>query len=308
MTISKYLCLVAGEQPEKVARLHDSTVRRIRTFAMAIHIPVAIWALTSFLIASKIFGLDLGLSAAVSGFCSLMIYLVERLVLSTPKVWYVMVGRLVIGLVIAILGATAFDLIVFDREIASQLREVGTEKILKDQARAYAIQERQVAQKKADWQAALDKANCEANGTCGSKVRSTGPVFRQLALQAETMRGDFLAAQASLDETRRLQAERLAQWRNSSQAVDEAGLLERIEALHQYIERNPYALSAWMLLFVLVLSFELMVVLAKFVFTETVDDYLAGVRETLSRQQADDYLEALRSPTTRARYLLNMQA
>jgi hypothetical protein len=63
-----------------------------------------------------------------------------------------------------------------------------------------------------------------------------------------------------------------------------------------------------MLLFVLVLSFELMVVLAKFVFTETVDDYLAGVRETLSRQQADDYLEALRSPTTQARYLLNMQA
>jgi hypothetical protein len=44
MNFSNYLCAVVGESPERVARLHDSTRRRLKTFAIALHIPVTLWA------------------------------------------------------------------------------------------------------------------------------------------------------------------------------------------------------------------------------------------------------------------------
>ena len=38
MTMSNYLCHIVGEQPERVARMHASTVKRTKAFAIAIHI------------------------------------------------------------------------------------------------------------------------------------------------------------------------------------------------------------------------------------------------------------------------------
>lgn len=62
--------------------------------------------------------------------CSGLVYLVERIVLATPKVWFVNVSRLVIGLVISILGASTVDLVIFDREIAEQLQRDGEFRLL----------------------------------------------------------------------------------------------------------------------------------------------------------------------------------
>jgi hypothetical protein len=58
MTISNYLCLVLGEQPTRVARLHASTIKRMTAFGIAIHIPVMLWAMTGYVIASQIFRMD----------------------------------------------------------------------------------------------------------------------------------------------------------------------------------------------------------------------------------------------------------
>ena len=54
----------------------------------------------------------------------------------------------------------------------------------------------------------------------------------------------------------------------------------------------------------LVLFFELMVVLSKLVFGETVDDELDQIREQISQQKARAYMEAVTSPVTNARQLL----
>ena len=53
-----------------------------------------------------------------------------------------------------------------------------------------------------------------------------------------------------------------------------------------------------------VLFFELMAVLAKLVFGETVDDELDQIREHISQQKARAYMEAITSPVAGARNLL----
>ena len=304
MNISNYLCRVVGESPERMARLHESTRRRLNTFAIALHIPVGLWAVTGFVIAHRVFHLGPWASAGVAALCAGLIYLLERLVLATPKVWYVNLGRLVIGFVIAVLGASTVDLVIFEREVASQLRQAGHVRIAGEFDRAMAQQQEIVAQKKADWLSAHAAANCEADGTCGSRLRSLGPVYQRLAQQAQLLRQDYEGAQTRLDTVANERRQALAAWQESPRAVEEAGLLSRVEALHHYTMNNTVAMVAWLLFFALVLFMELMVVFVKLVFGETVDDQLDRIREQLSRHKAESYLEAMTSPVAGARGLL----
>jgi hypothetical protein len=177
MTISDYLRHAAGEHPEQVKRLHESSQRRVKAFGIAIHIPVVLWMVTGYLISSRVFHLAPEASVAVAAFCALLIYLVERLVLATPKAWFVNLGRVLIGVVIAILGASAVDLVVFDREVTLQLRAAGEVRITKEYDSAMQVQRGEVERRKTDWLRAQEAAACEANGTCGSRVRNVGPVY-----------------------------------------------------------------------------------------------------------------------------------
>jgi hypothetical protein len=304
MTMSTYLCRVVGETPERAARFHISTVRRTTTFAIAIHIPVLLWAITGFMIAFEIFHLPPMLAAAIAFVCSGLIYLIERIVLATPKTWFVNFSRLVIGLVISVLGASTVDLVIFDREIAAQLQHDGEARLLAEHDLQIQEQTKVLLQKKDLWLKSQDAANCEANGTCGSKVRSVGPVYRELARQSDILHRDYTATQTHLTALREGKAQALAQWRAQPLTVDQAGLLARVQALHAYTVSNTAALVAWSLFFVLVLFFELMVVLSKLVFGETVDDELDRMREHISRRKAQDYLDATVSPLAPARALL----
>jgi len=304
MSISNYLCHVVGEHPARAARMHASTIKRTKAFAIAIHIPVLLWAMTGFLIASHIFNLTDASSVGIALMCSGLIYLVERLVLATPKVWFVNLGRVVIGVVIAVLGASTVDLVVFDREVKQQLFDNGEARIRLAADNTAASQALIVAQKKADWLKIQEAANCEANGTCGSKIRSVGPVYRELSRQAVLSRAEYMTAQAQLAVLDVQKQQAIAQWRSAPHVVEDAGLLARVEALHQYTQQNTAALVAWGLFFLLVLFLELMVVLAKLVFGETVDDELDQIRERISQQKARAYMEAITSPVNDAKHLL----
>ena len=302
--ISSYLCHVVGETPQRAARFHASTVRRTKAFAIAIHIPVLLWAVTGFVISSQIFHQSEAVASSVALFCAGLIYLVERLVLATPKVWLVNVSRVFIGLVISILGASTVDLVIFEREIFEQLLLSGKATLLAEHDVLLAEHAQAVAQKKADWFKVQEAANCEANGTCGSKLRSVGPLYRELARQADLLRQEYMAAQTQLATAMQNKSQALAQWRAAPPTGHKAGLLARVQALHEYTTHNTAARVAWVLFFTLVLFFELMVVLSKLVFGDTVDDELDSIRERISQQKAHDYMEAVTSPVAGARALI----
>lgn len=304
MTTSNYLCQIVGESPARVARFHTSSVKRLKAFAIAIHIPVMLWAVTGYVIASQIFMLQIWGAAAVATFCAGLIYLVERLVLAAPKGWLVTISRFVIGFVISVLGASTVDLVIFDREVMQELREAGETRIQAEFDKVAHAQSRVLAQKKSDWLKAQDAANCEANGTCGSKVRSVGPVYRELSRQAEILRVEYMNTQYQLEQINTQRAQAVEKWRAKPDVVAQAGLLSRVEALHQYTMHNTAAFVAWVLFFTLVLFFELMVVFAKLVFGETVDDELDRIREHISQQKARAYMEAVTSPVASAKTLL----
>jgi hypothetical protein len=302
--MSSYLCRIVGESPQRAARFHQSTIRRTTAFAIAIHIPVILWALTSYVIAAEIFHLN-SLSAFVVGLiCAGLVYLVERIVIATPKGLFMNIVRVVIGVVISILGASTVDLVIFEREISEQLQQDGKARLVAVHDTQLQSQMAVVAQKKIDWFKANEAAACEANGTCGSLVRSVGPVYRELARQAELLRHDFSDAQDRLTQLQTQKVQALAQWNVEPPSAVKAGLLARIQALHAYTTANAAAQVAWTLFFVLMLFFELMVVLSKMVFGDTVDDALDRMREDISRKKAQEYVNAITSPLASARSMI----
>ncbi|CAM8635317.1 Protein of unknown function DUF4407 [Burkholderiales bacterium] len=303
--VSPYLCKVIGESQERATRFHISTIRRTEAFAIAIHIPVLVWAVTGYLIATGVFALSASTSAMVAFGCASIVYLVERLVLATPRSFIVSVVRFVIGCVIALLGASAVDLVIFEREIEKQLIVSKRLEIESEHQKKVVAQAELTEQRRSDWQRAQEKANCEANGTCGSRIRSTGPVYRELARHADFLQAEYVAASAQLNLLRATKDRALAAFDAAPPSSIDAGLLTRVKALHDYTTSSSIAQAAWAVFFLLVLSFELMVVFCKMVFDETVDDEIEKIRENISQEKARSYRDAVVNPQAGAIALID---
>ena len=296
MNVSRYLCAVAGEDADRIARCHASTRARTTAYGIALHIPVAIWLVTGFLIANRVSELDAGPGLAVACGVATLIYLVERLVIASPPGRFVTASRIGISVIAAILGASAVDLSLFQREIDQQLREDRARKIVARYDALTATQREDVDRRKADWDDAQRAAACEADGTCGSRLRSTGPVYRQLARHAEVRRQDYLQATRRLEAIDAERIDAIKRLATDGESLREAGLLARIDALHRYTMAHRPALVAWLLFFCLVASFELLVLGIKFGFGETVDDRIERMREEANEHRASEYLETVKSP------------
>ena len=301
-----YCAVIVGEDLERLPRLHPSSRTRLKAFALAMHIPVALWAVTSHAIATRIFGFSTREAVLVSVFCAGLIYVLERLILVVPRSRAVACLRIMIGLLVAMLAASTFDLVLFEKEIAASLK-AGVEQKLAQEALARRTKaEAFVATAKHDWLQLQQQANCEANGTCGSGKASVGPIYRELSRQAELMRLEYLRATAELA---RLESEEAATLKSANTNIQQqAGLLERMEALLRYLQGKRHAQAFWLVLFSLVLTLEMVVILTKSAFhEETVDDQIARIKEDASRLQAQRYLKTLVNPAERARALLDRE-
>jgi hypothetical protein len=298
---TKYMCYVVGEEPAIVKLWQPATVRRMKAFAIALHIPVAIWAVSGYAIASMIFGLGMVTSALIALFWAGLIYLVERLILVAPKVWYVNFSRILIGVIIATLGSNMVDLVMFDKDITQQLLKDKRIDISTKYERLASSQRELIDQKRLAWHKAHGEAICEANKKCGSGRGGMGPIYRKLAKHAATLHKEYLATE---DELKKMNENKSWELANVSSTLKEEGLLTRLEALHSYISNNNAALIVWLLCFSLILFFELVVVLAKFFFGETVDDQIEKLREDVIRHNAERLKDAETSPTAHARKLL----
>jgi hypothetical protein len=304
MLMTRYLLAAVGESHKRYSTLHPESQRRTLTLAWAIHLPVALWASSAWLIASSIFKCPLEVSAAVSVFCALLIYAVERIVIASPQSKWVTAARIVLGLLIATLGASTVDLVVFDREIESQLQVNVERKITADFERELAFLQTDAVNKRAQWERAQEAANCEANGTCGSRFANTGPIYRQLQSQAVFHRDAVLRQEEAITALRDRYTQALAAARQTH-TPPSAGLLERLQALHDFIGENTMAKAAWWLLASLVIMLELIVVFSKLAFGQTVDDHLEIVSQRVARLQADEYLACIDAPGSRVRQIVN---
>jgi hypothetical protein len=224
-------------------------------------------------------------SVIISFIAAGIIYLVERIVLASPKGLLISVIRLILGFIIGFLGASAVDLVIFNKEINHQLRKNEIQVINLQTKETIDSQQNEVNSRYQLWQKAKDAAKCEANGTCGTGKANLGPVYKELNAYAEIVRQDYLAAQNKLDQINQSNNKKIEDSKKYS--VEDAGLLIQIEALHSYISENRSAKLAYLLFFLMILSFELVTIFVKSVFKETADDHVERARESIIIAKAE---------------------
>jgi hypothetical protein len=305
--INSYFLLLLGESRSDVESLHRSSISRLKAYAIAMHIPLFIWVGTGFLVAARIFQLSADAAVGVAMCAGLLVYLVERVVLATPKGWIITVLRLLLGLLMAVVGSAMVDLVLFDREIAIKLQREAEHQLEAQQQMLLHTQAERVEEARTLWLSSKAAANCEANGTCGSGIRSTGPIYRELVAQAEIARADYLQAAAKLESLEKSTQKELQTLREHGVETSKIGVLARLEALHDYILNTKIAGLVWLVFCSLIVLMELMVVFVKIVFPATADDLICEINEAVSAQKARDYRAAVISPLFGARQLLRSE-
>lgn len=295
MSLSRYSCAVLGEDWAKIANLRPATVRRMRAWCISLHIPVSLWAGSSYLVAREVFGVSTGAALGAALSAAALIYSLERIILASPKSSVMATVRLLIGLLTAVLGASAVDLVVFDKEISRQLYDKRMAELGQKQAAERARLHADAEAARRRWETAHDQAQCEGNGTCGSRVRSAGPLYNGLLRHAEQLRLDYEKA-ATRIELAEAEFARQRKAVSPGAVMGDAGMLMRVQALHDYLLHTRLAAGLWAVFFLFVLLLELSVVLAKFAFGETADDVIDRCREAAARHRATGYLDAITSP------------
>lgn len=269
---------------------------------MAVCIPISLWVISGISVSKIIFQLDTRTSVFVALACGLIIGVVEGVVIISPRSRGVAIARTLIAIVMAIIGAITFDLVLFDREVKAELVANKKEKIQETYAKRIDDQEKEVHSKKADWDQKLSNAVCEGDGTCGTGQRNLGPRYKALKKEADDAKDTYRKAEESLFNLRSEQIASIERINEYSDEVKNAGLLDRVAALHERISRNRIALSVFLLFFFLVFAFELMVLSVKLAFGETIDDKKEEMEVKLEKLRLESYLAAITSPVRHAKY------
>ncbi|MFM7345690.1 MAG: DUF4407 domain-containing protein, partial [Tagaea sp.] len=242
----------------------------------ALQLPVIIWAVSSYAIARHIFDLGVMASLAAGAGIGYLVFVVERMIIATPKNAWMLFARLVLTLVMSLLGASALDIVLFKKDIEVRLRASAATAYLTKRQLEITAQETDVNNKRSAWQDALTVANNEA--ACrGSPRCGVGPITRQLLAQAERKRTDYEEAERALST---LRAE-IEQGSNSAgeAAPLNAGVLQRVTGLSDFIRDNPPALAFWIAFLILIVMLEASVLIAKYAGGEALDERVHRLRE-----------------------------
>lgn len=231
--------------------------------------------------------------------------MLDRIIILTPSNFWINSIRIIIGLCVAVLGASMIDIFIFDKEIKNQLLsedrnilEIKFDNEIKEIKTSMNASE-------SEYKKLRDLAICEANGTCGSRQRNLGSIYIALAKQVEIARTDYEGWRKKYEDRINEKNKRLNEFDKENFDLKTAGLLVRLEALGRFVGDNKYGLGAWILFFVLVVLLEALVIIVKMIFKETVDDYIEKTKEKISQDRAEAYIKAIKSPESATQKVAN---
>jgi hypothetical protein len=266
-----------GHDPDRGLSAFASVRQRRTALFCALQLPVLVWAVSTFAIARHIFDLGVMGSLAAGAGVGYIVFVVERMIIATPKSAWMFFARLILTVVMALLGASALDVALFSKDIEVELRAGAETAYLDKRQPEITAHEQDVKFKKTAWEGALTAANNEAACKGGSKICGVGPITRQLLAQAERMRKDYEDAEKALST---LKAEVKLGSKNASEAaVRDAGILHRVTALKNFIGNNPPALAFWVAFLIVIVMLEASVLIAKYAGGEALDERVHRMRE-----------------------------
>ena len=269
--MTKLSCIILGENYPMLMKSTPNSRMKVNVLALALLTPTLLWAVTGFLLASEIKGFGFGKSMFIAAFMSALVFILESLIVRTPRNKTVKCLRITLGLFMALTGSFILDEWLFKEDIDRQLSILKSTKKTEETARikeslaaqlAEASEEVQV--RYTDWQNALENATREADGTGGSGNKGVSGITRMKMQVADQKKQEYQHALNVKEEINLSLDEKLTGMENElDETWQDPSLLTRMQAMFSLVFSNRAMLAVWVLITGILFILEFMVVILK---------------------------------------------
>jgi len=273
----KFYCLITGDDYQTLKSETIASRKKVAILASLIFIPVIFWFINGFLLVRYVLDGSVQSALLTASIAAVVIFIIERSIVMMIDNTFLMLIRILLGLIIAVLGSICLDEVIFENDIRQQLiknKESDIQHVVGENMSMNAAQterlQKIVDEKHKTWKDALAAAGREADGTGGSGIRGVSSIAKLKIEQAKILENDYNLARVSLDEHNEQLENQTQKLRNEIEAsFANQALLQNIKALFQVINSDIWMLVIFCFFTGLMILMESMVVLIKLLSRKT---------------------------------------
>lgn len=273
MIMNKFYCLLTGDRAREVEAFGAASRKKVTLMALGLIVVTIYWFVVGYILGRTVLEMSAINASVMAAFCAFIVLCIDRSFILMPDLnGWVASFRVIMALLVAILGGTGLDLILYHKEVQQELIVMQSERtaLLEQGVHSRYAQRLEAANERVrEARAAFERSELELKeemkgAPTGTGLRGLGPVAKQLKeLRAkrhheleESEAGEALVRHALERETRLLVE-------TNDQLAQTPALFERVEALHRYAWNNKQALWAWGMITLLLILVELLPIIAK---------------------------------------------
>ena len=292
----KFFCKITGDDYKMLVNETPESRKKVTALATVVFVPVIIWFVIGYLMSTQIMELTSLHGLFVAIVLAFLIFLLERTIIMANGSRLIKWFRIILGLVIALLGAIFLDEIVFHKDIEHQLAEMqhienqhAMEQIDLQYADEINVSRQNLDRLYNDWQHAVEESRKEADGTGGSGQRGVDGIARLKLDAAQNLKVEYDRALSS-HESMLTRIEDMKNAIKNNQNISNDGLLIRVKALFTLVF-NDWVMALIYILFTLFLfSMEFLVVLIKMGWRQTNYERKIEMIEEIGRRRMEKLL------------------
>ncbi|MBV6479131.1 MAG: hypothetical protein HGGPFJEG_01892 [Ignavibacteria bacterium] len=271
MNFLKLNCLITGDRFEDVKNETPESKKKIRMYSMLIFLPVMLWMLQGYLLVNSVMSFDFIYAAITSLISGIVVFCIDRSIIMSNGGPFLKYSRVVLGIIIAIIGAFVLDEVIFKSDIQRQLEE-NNRIFIAQEVKKWEEQNSSLIEKKRifvdDLKNSTEKLRQvfidEMNGTYGTKVKGAGKIATEKYLLYQDEKRKYEINKSELDQMISEYVKNKETFKNELVKVSLDGLLlNRIKAMFDLIFNSMPMLICWILFTLIFIAIELMIVIVK---------------------------------------------
>lgn len=296
----KLFCALTGDDYQLVRVETPASRKKIATLGSVMLIPAIMWFLIAGCTAFSMFEASGWVSILTGVVAATIILILERAIVMAGHHKMITRFRLVIGFVIASLGAVFMDELIFEKDI--EQRQYNERSILIDAIREktdsiykpkVATLETTLANTRHSWMMTAEEARKEADGTGGSGHKGVSKITQLKLEQAEVLKGELDKLELKIQKLN-------AEWSQKLAAIEPEietnlhgkSILARVKSLFSLLLTDPVAFVTYAFFTFFLFSLEFIVIIMKHSLPETNYERRIAAMEQVGKRRMERLIES----------------
>ena len=283
----KFISNILGENYELLRKLGcTKSNQKVVGIGTLIFVPCIIAGFVAFLVTHQFLEIDINSSVLISLIWSLLIFIIDRALLSIGGNNFLFFFRFLLVLLHCAIGAIIIDIEVFKSDINNHMANYKRENIQIQKEILFQSNEEELKSlenlMKDKYQLFIDyqdQLGCEMDGTCGSLIRGYSNVSKKKEEMMRMRENDYLDSKTRYENLKaRLENEALKIESNFNDTFESNSILTQFLVLKDFIFSSFWTIIFWLMITLLILLIEFLPFIIKLCAEDTPYDILVVQR------------------------------